>query len=111
MSITQIAQREGKTRANDNESGQALEVGIAETSARRFSANNTPRVKATVFLLPGACRRQVPRCDGCGNPIAAGMVLCEDCVGGTAQMQRVEANRRAANLCRQSMGNRAREGG
>ena len=110
MSITHIAQREGKTRANDNESGQALEVGIADTSAGGFSASNTPRVKATVHQLPGARRHQVPRCDGCGNPISTGSALCETCASGAAQVARIEA-RRADSLRRQVLGQRARAGG
>lgn len=110
MSITQIAQREGKTRANDNESGQALEVGVADTSAHGFSASNKLSVKATVHQLPGARRRQVPRCDGCGNPIAVGSALCETCASGAELIARIE-DRRAASLRRQALGGLLRAGG
>lgn len=95
---------------NDNAHVQVGGVGNAETSARRFSASNTPRVKATVHQLPGARRRQVPRCDGCGNPINAGSALCETCASGAALIARIE-DRRAASLRRQALGQCARAGG
>lgn len=81
------------------------------TEAGNLEAKNTAhgpaacqcRVKATVHQLPGARRRQVPRCDGCGNPISAGSALCETCASGAALVARIEA-RRADSLRRQSMG-------
>lgn len=101
------------TPGKDNARVQAGEVGkpnyIRHLDHSAGSSNEPPRRKAAVFQLPGARRRQVPRCSGCGNPIAAGSGLCEDCTSGAALVARIE-DRRAASLRQQSMGNRARTG-
>lgn len=92
---------------NVNARVQAGRDGKAKTSAHGFSASNPPRVKATVHQLPGARRRQVPRCEGCGNPINAEPALCEACASGAALIARIE-DRRANSLRRQALGQRAR---
>jgi hypothetical protein len=88
--------------------------GLTRDDTKNFTAHGPAacqcRVKATVHQLPGARRRQVPRCDGCGNPISAGSALCETCASGAALVARIEA-RRADSLRRQAMGALMRAGG
>lgn len=90
---------------NDNDRVQAVGVGkqnnIRQPDHSAGSANEPQRFKAVVFQLPGARRRQIPRCEGCGNPIGTGSVLCETCASGVAQIARIEDRRQApGNLMR-----------
>jgi len=86
------------------------EAGNLKRERTTSSSNEPHKAKAAVFQLPGARRRQIPRCDGCGNPISTGSALCETCASGAALVARIE-DRRAASLRRQSLGQRARAGG
>lgn len=90
---------------NDNARVQAGEVGkqnnIRQPDHSAGSANEPAAVKAQVFQLPGARRRQVRRCEGCGNPISAGSALCETCASGAALVARIEGRRQTpGNLMR-----------
>ncbi len=98
--------RPGNSSAQPAATGLSAK-GLTRDDTENFNAQGATacqcRVKATVHQLPGARRRQVPRCDGCGNPISAGSALCETCASGAALVARVDA-RRAESLRRQSMG-------
>lgn len=101
----------GKTPPGKVASGEAGQASNLKADGNAHGpAACQCHVKATVHQLPGARRRQVPRCDGCGNPISVRSALCETCASGAALVARVEA-RRADSLRRQSMGDLMRAGG
>lgn len=95
---------------NDNDRVQAVEVGKADTTATGLSSTPPMSVKAPVLSLPGAHRRSVPRCDGCGSPVAFGVELCGTCASGKELVARIE-QRRADSLRQQAQGESGRAGG